>query len=117
MACSTRARRKYPVNYIFLLVFTLVFSVMVGTITARYDVQAIGIALAVTTATVLGAFCVAAFTKLDLTKYGGFLTAILFGVIVMIILGIFWNNKCVLSAILSALIMHWLSVKLPSNLA
>ena len=95
MSCSTRARRKFPINYIFLIVFTLIFSVMTGAITANYNVQAVGIALAVTAATVGGAFFVARFTKLDLTKYGGFLMAILIGVIVMSIIAIFWRNKCV----------------------
>ena len=92
MSCSTRLRRKFPINYIFLVLFTLIFSVMVGAITARYDVEAIGIAVAVTTATVVGAFCVAAFTPLDLTKYGGFLVAALFGVIVCSIIGAIWRG-------------------------
>jgi FtsH-binding integral membrane protein len=59
----------------------------------RYSVQAVGLAFAVTCATVFGAFFVAAFTKMDLTKAGGFLLAILFGVIAMSIIGIFWRNK------------------------
>lgn len=107
MSCSTRARRKFPINYIFLVVFTLVFSVMTAAITANYDVQAVGIALAVTAATVGGAFFVARFTKLDLTKYGGFLVAILIGVIVMSIIAIFWRNKCGLHPGMSAMqVLH-----------
>lgn len=64
--------------------------------------QAVGLALAVTCATVFGAFFVAAFTKLDLTKISGFLLAVLFGVIAMTIIGIFWRNKydCLHSALL-----------------
>ena len=64
----------------------------------RYSVEAIGLALAVTCATVFGAFFVAAFTKMDLTKIGGFLTAILFGVIALFIIGFFWRNKCAASS-------------------
>lgn len=92
MACSTRARRKFPVNYVFLLLFTFAMAVVVGAITAYYDVDTVGIALAVTAATVFGAFCVATFTKLDLTNKGGFLLACLFGVIVASLIGIFFQN-------------------------
>jgi FtsH-binding integral membrane protein len=106
MSCSTRARRKYPINYIFLIVFTLVFSVMTGAITARYKVEAIGIALAVTTATVLGAFCVAAFTKLDLTKYGGFFLAAFFGLLVMSLIAAFWRGpKCAPQSVAPACVL------------
>jgi protein lifeguard len=97
LSCSTRARRKYPYNYLFLGLFTIVFSVMAASITARYQAREVGVALAVTAATVFGAFFVAKFTKLDITGAGGFLLAILFGVIVMSIIGIFWRNKCVFS--------------------
>ena len=77
-----------------------VFGTMAATITARYNVETVGIALAVTAATVCGAFFVAKFTKLDLTGAGGFLTAILFGVIVMSVIAIFWRNKCACHALL-----------------
>jgi hypothetical protein len=93
LSCSTRVRRKYPYNYVFLILFTLVFGVMAACITARYDVREVGVALAVTAAAVFGAFFVAKFTKLDITGAGGFLLAILFGVIVMSIIGVFWRNK------------------------
>jgi FtsH-binding integral membrane protein len=97
LTCSSRARRRYPYNYIFLILFTLVFGVMTACITARYNVREVGVALAITSATVFGAFFVARFTKLDLTGAGGFLLAIFFGVFVMSIIGAFWRNKCALS--------------------
>lgn len=87
------ATHKFPFDYILLFGFTTFFSVCVGAITGRYSVQAVGLALAVTCATVFGAFFVAAFTKLDLTKISGFLLAVLFGVLAMSIIGIFWRNK------------------------
>jgi FtsH-binding integral membrane protein len=93
IACFPKMH-KYPFDYMLLFGFTGFFSVFAASVTARYDVVAIGIALAVTCAAVLGAFCVAAFTKLDLTRAGGFLMAILFAVIVMSILAIVWRNKC-----------------------
>ena len=94
ISCSSRARRSYPYNYIILGVFTLVFSVFVGVITSRSSNRAVGLSLAVTSATVFGAFIVAAFTKLDLTKFGGFLFAAFIGVIALAIIGIFWRNTC-----------------------
>lgn len=93
LACVRRVHR-YPYNYMLLLAFTAVFSVLVGCITARYDVEVIAMALAATSAAVLGAWAVAAFTPFDLTNKGGILIAILFGVICVSFIGIFWRNRC-----------------------
>jgi FtsH-binding integral membrane protein len=71
MVCFESVRRKAPVNYIFLGVFTLCEGVMMGTISARYDVDAvlmaIGICAAVTFALTIFAFQ----TKYDFTTCGG----------------------------------------------
>ncbi len=39
MACCTNVRRKMPMNFIFLGLFTLAQSFLLGTISARYNVQ------------------------------------------------------------------------------
>lgn len=93
LAC-VRGVNRYPYNYMLLLAFTTCFSVLVGCVTARYDVEVIAMALAATTAAVLGAWVVAAFTPLDLTNKGGILVAILFGVIAVSFIGIFWRSRC-----------------------
>lgn len=93
LACVRRVNR-YPFNYMLLLAFTSCFSVLVGCITARYDVEVIAMALAATCAAVLGAWFVAAFTPLDLTNKGGILISILFAVVCVSFIGLFWRNRC-----------------------
>eukprot|EP00892_Ulva_mutabilis_P010332 jgi/Ulvmu1/7671/UM038_0100.1 len=92
IAC-VKAVQRYPYNYGMLLFFTACFSVLTGCITARYDVEVVAMALAATSAAVLGAWVVAAFTPLDLTNKGGILVAILFGLICVSFIGLFWRSR------------------------
>lgn len=121
LACVRRVHR-YPYNYMLLLAFTTAFSVLVGCITARYDVEVIAMAFAATAAAVLGAWAVAAFTPFDLTNKGGILISILFGVICVSFIGIFWQNRCSASptaaphaSVPSARLSHVLSVGMCSR--
>lgn len=43
MACCTNVRRKAPMNFIFLGLFTLAQSFLLGTISARFNVQEVRI--------------------------------------------------------------------------
>jgi FtsH-binding integral membrane protein len=43
MACCTNVRRKAPMNYIFLGLFTLAESFLLGISTANYDTEAVRI--------------------------------------------------------------------------
>jgi FtsH-binding integral membrane protein len=85
MSCFESVRRKAPMNYIFLSVFTLCEGVMMGTFSAGFDVDAvlmaIGICAAVTFALTIFAFQ----TKYDFTTCGGMLCGM---VVVLMFAGI-----------------------------
>lgn len=66
--CSKTLRRKHPWNLLALVVFTLVMSVLVGTICAYWQTSVVLEAFAVTGAAVAGLTLVAVFGKFDITK-------------------------------------------------
>ena len=51
LACVESARRKSPMNFILLLVFTLCEGFMLGVFASYFDVEAILIAVAITAGT------------------------------------------------------------------
>jgi len=77
MACCPDVRRKTPHNYIFLTIFTAAEGLMLGAVTATYDVaevmMAVGICAAITFALTIFAFQ----TKFDFTAMGGVLICVL----------------------------------------
>jgi len=85
LACCGEIRRKTPHNFIFLGLFTACWSVMMGTTTAFYDVDAILIAVGCTAAVTLGLTLFAFQTKIDFTACGGFFLALL---VILIVGGI-----------------------------
>merc|ERR1712029_806598 len=66
LACCGEIRRKTPHNFIFLGLFTACWSVMLGTTTAFYDVDAILIAVGCTAAVTLVSPCLLSKRKLTL---------------------------------------------------
>eukprot|EP00884_Botryococcus_braunii_P021183 jgi/Botrbrau1/7749/Bobra.0159s0178.1 len=98
LSCSESLRRKYPMNVIFLGLFTVVFGFQIGVITSFWNTQAVMIAFLVTCGVVGLCAFIAFFTKLDLTKFGGFLAIAGFAFIIVIFIGIFWirNNWVIL---------------------
>ncbi|CAG9859562.1 unnamed protein product [Phyllotreta striolata] len=71
--CFGELRRKTPINYILLFIFTLTKAYFVATLVSFYEVKAVLIAAGFTTAVCLG-LCLFAFqTKWDFTMCGGFL--------------------------------------------
>ncbi|EFN57385.1 hypothetical protein CHLNCDRAFT_50899 [Chlorella variabilis] len=83
--CSKTLRRKHPWNLLALVVFTLVMSVLVGTICAYWQTSVVLEAFAVTGAAVAGLTLVAVFGKFDITKKGHIL-AMAGGVTFMVLL-------------------------------
>ncbi|KAK0177679.1 hypothetical protein PV328_001708 [Microctonus aethiopoides] len=67
MVCCTNIRRKAPMNYIFLFVFTLAESFLVGIIASLYSSETILIAAALTVAVCLALTIFAFQTKWDFT--------------------------------------------------
>ncbi|XP_066603582.1 protein lifeguard 1 [Prorops nasuta] len=86
MACCTSVRRKAPMNMIFLFLFTIAESLLLGTISASYKRDEVMMAVGITAAVCFGLTIFAFQTKYDFTG----LHSILFGaVIVLLIFGIF----------------------------
>jgi len=77
LACCDSVRRKTPHNFIFLGLFTLAEGFMLGTITARYEVNEVMMAVGVCAAITLGLTVFAFQTKIDFTAMGGCLLAVL----------------------------------------
>lgn len=88
IACCGEIRRKAPMNFILLGLFTFAESFLVSVVTAQYNAQEVMLAFGITAAVCLGLTLFAFQTKYDFTMMGGFLfTAVvvlfLFGLIAM----------------------------------
>lgn len=93
ISCVEKARRSFPTNLILLGAFTAVQAFLVGTLTAFYNIEAVAIAFAVTSAAVIAITIFAINTKIDVTKWGTLLLVALVAFIVLLIIGMFWVNK------------------------
>ena len=93
LVCCESVRRKYPANIILLLVFTLAFSYMVGTISSFYNIEAILFALGITTAVTLSVSLFACQTKFDFTKWLGVAVAVSFCLFFFGIFCIFFYSR------------------------
>ncbi|XP_023940953.1 protein lifeguard 1 [Bicyclus anynana] len=90
MACCTEVRRTAPMNFIFLALFTLAQSFLLGVVTSAYSVDAVMMAVGITAAVSLGLTLFAFQTKWDFTMMGGALVAfsivlLVFGILAIII--------------------------------
>lgn len=77
--CCQSVARKFPLNYIFLLLVTVSMSVMVGFVCVFYTVTSVLQALAATALTFFSLTAYACFTKTDFTGCGPYLYAALLG--------------------------------------
>merc|ERR1712066_387311 len=77
LACCHDVRRKFPINFLFLGLFTVCEGLMLGTISSYYDVDAVLIAVGITAAVTLALTIFALQTKIDFTVCGGVLFAVL----------------------------------------
>lgn len=93
ISCVEKARRSFPTNMLLLGAFTAVQAFLVGTLSAYYNIEAVAIAFAVTSAAVIAITIFAINTKFDVTKYGTLLLVALVAFIVLLIMGLFWVNK------------------------
>lgn len=74
--------RKSPQNYIMLLLFTVVESILVGVICCAYQAASVLLALGITVGIFAALTIFACTTKTDFTGCGGFLFACLLGLII-----------------------------------
>ncbi|CAH2039301.1 unnamed protein product, partial [Iphiclides podalirius] len=92
MACCGNVRRQAPMNFIFLGIFTLAESFLLGVTSSVYDSSAVMMAVGITAAICLTLTLFAMQTKYDFTGMGGALLCatvvlLLFGLIAMFIPG------------------------------
>ena len=71
LVCCEGVRRETPCNFIFLGVFTLATGFMLGTVTARFSVNEVMMAVGVCAAIVFTLTLFAFQTKIDFTVIGG----------------------------------------------
>ncbi|KAJ2943574.1 hypothetical protein O0L34_g16683 [Tuta absoluta] len=90
MACCEGVRRKSPTNFIFLGIFTLAESFLLGVSTSMYQADAVMMAVGITAAICLALTLFAFQTRFDFTMMGGVLLVcavvlMLFGIIAIFI--------------------------------
>ncbi|CAH2237555.1 protein lifeguard 1 [Pararge aegeria] len=93
MACCTEVRRTAPMNFIFLTLFTLAQSFLLGVVTSTYSVDAVMMAVGITAAVSLGLTLFAFQTKWDFTMMGGALVAASIVLLVFGILALIMRNN------------------------
>ncbi|KAG5681919.1 hypothetical protein PVAND_011323 [Polypedilum vanderplanki] len=86
LACCEGLRRKSPINFILLFLFTACMSLMLGVTSASFSIYEVMLAVGITTAVTVGLTIFALQTKWDFTTMGSILFV---GVIVLLIFGIF----------------------------
>ena len=91
--CNPSIGRKSPSNYIMLSLFTLFTSYMVGITTVYYNTQSVYVAFAITASVTIMLTIYAWQTKYDFTDKGGYLIAVLTGLIITGFLNIFIQNN------------------------
>ncbi|KAL3836349.1 hypothetical protein ACJMK2_021872 [Sinanodonta woodiana] len=93
MACCENVRRQFPMNLIFLSIFTLCESYLLGAVASCYDAEAVLIAAGITAVVALALTIFAFQTKWDFTMMGGLLFVFLIILIVFGILAAIMHNK------------------------
>lgn len=93
LGCCPGVRRTFPMNVIFLGIFTICEGFLLGVVSSRYDTETVLIAAGICAVVVLSLTLFAFQTKIDFTMCGGFLFV---AVIILMCFGfamIFWHNK------------------------
>jgi FtsH-binding integral membrane protein len=100
--CYSNVLRSYPVNYLILFLFTIFITYQVSMITIFYNTQIVISAFGITFGIVIILTIYAFQTKYDFTDKGGYLLAILSGIILTGIINIFIHNT-ILNLIISTI--------------
>ncbi|XP_073946821.1 glutamate NMDA receptor-associated protein 1 lifeguard isoform X5 [Choristoneura fumiferana] len=93
MACCGNVRRQAPMNFIFLGIFTLAESFLLGAISSTRAPEAVMMAVGVTAAVCLALTIFALQTKWDFTMMGGFLVCASVVLLLLGIVSIFVRNN------------------------
>lgn len=95
LACCGELRRKAPMNYVLLIVFTIAESFLLGVTSAQYDAIEVLMAVGITAAVCLALTLFAMQTKYDFTMCGGVLLVCFVIIFIFGIVAIFVHNKIV----------------------
>lgn len=95
MACCGDVRRKAPMNFIFLFIFTLAESFMLGLASSTYDNEAVIMAVGICAAVCFGLTLFAFQTKWDFTVMGGGLCVAVIILMLFGIVAIFFPGKTI----------------------
>ncbi|XP_076309600.1 protein lifeguard 1-like [Tachypleus tridentatus] len=112
LVCCKSVRRKWPVNFIFLIIFTCALTYLVGTISSLYDTQIVLIALGICASCCLVITLFSFHTKFDFTTCGGALCILCWILFMFGILAIFTYNdilRTVYAALGALLFMAFLA--------
>ncbi|XP_043288245.1 protein lifeguard 1-like [Venturia canescens] len=93
MACCSSVRRKAPMNYVFLTIFTLAEGVLLASISSAYQADAVLMAVGITAVVCLGLTIFAFQTKWDFTAMHSVLFVALLILMLFGILAIFIHGK------------------------
>ncbi|XP_044582744.1 protein lifeguard 1 isoform X2 [Cotesia glomerata] len=95
MACCTNVRRKAPMNFIFLFIFTSAESFLLGTLSSRYESQEVILAVGITAAICFSLTIFAFQTKWDFTGMGAALFVAVMCLMLFGIIAMFWHGKTI----------------------
>ncbi|XP_044020469.1 protein lifeguard 1-like isoform X2 [Aphidius gifuensis] len=93
MACCSSVRRKAPMNFIFLFIFTGAEGFLIGVMTLRYYPQEVLLALGITAVICFSLTLFAFQTKWDFTGLHTVLFVCAIGLMIFGFLTIFWHGK------------------------
>ncbi|TDG50679.1 hypothetical protein AWZ03_002983 [Drosophila navojoa] len=95
MACCESVRRQTPTNFIFLAIFTVAQSFLLGVSASRYGPTEVLMAVGITAAVCLALTLFAMQTKVDFTMMGGILLACMVVFMIFGIVAIFFKGKII----------------------
>lgn len=95
LACCGEVRRKAPMNFIFLFIFTFAEAFILAVSASRYNSEEVIMAVGITAAVCLGLTLFAFQTKWDFTMMGGILFVAVIILFIFGIVAIFVHNKIV----------------------
>ncbi|XP_058837019.1 protein lifeguard 2-like [Topomyia yanbarensis] len=95
MACCSSVRRQTPVNYIFLILFTIAESFLLGVTAAHFSSEEVLFAICITAIVCFGLTMFAFQTKCDFTVLGGVLFVAILILLLFGIISIFFPGKTI----------------------
>ncbi|ALC42746.1 CG30379 [Drosophila busckii] len=93
MVCCEVARRRFPLNFILLAMFTVTMSLMLGAVASTLDVDMVLLAVGITAVMVIALSIYAIQTKYDFTAWGGVLISVVILLLILAIAGSFLRTN------------------------